>query len=101
MTCSHVDANQLGEKKFKYVMLKCFKLKKKKRKKDEHPVPKHRYTYASIIKSFEFWTQRKEGHGFLSAWQLELLRKALYLDGLKTASFSLENLGFLSVCVCA
>lgn len=90
-----------GKKKFKYVMLKCFKLKKKKRKKDEHPVPKHRYTYASIIKSFEFWTQRKEGHGFLSAWQLELLRKALYLDGLKTASFSLENLGFLSVCVCA
>lgn len=74
---------------------------KKKKKRDEHPVPKHRYTYASIIKSFEFWTQRKEGHGFLSAWQLELLRKALYLDGLKTASFSLENLGFPSVCVCA
>lgn len=94
MTCSHVDANQLGEK-IKYVMLKCFKLR------DEHPVPKHRYTCASIIKSFEFWTQRKEGHGFLSAWQLELLRKALYLDGLKTASFSLENLGFPSVCVCA
>lgn len=39
--------------------------------------------------------------GFLSAWQLDLLTKALYLDGLKTASFFREFGVPLSLCVCA
>lgn len=38
--------------------------------------------------------------GFLSAWQLDLLTKALYLDGLKTASFFRESGVPLSLCVC-
>lgn len=53
-----------------------------------------------IIKSFEFWTQTEEGRGFRSAWQLDLLTKALYLDGLKTASFFRESGVPLSLCVC-
>lgn len=40
---------------------------------------------------------------FLSAWQLDFLTKALYLDGLKTASFFRESgvpLSLCVVCVC-
>lgn len=60
---------------------------------------KQPYSYTPIIKSFEFWTESEEGRGFHSAWQLGLLTKALYLDGLKTASFFRESGVPLSLCV--